>query len=193
MSLPPAACRVDDFHATLKRRISSFHPHQGTVEVATPEVRRLCLPAIAHVSLPTCDRVSSPAAFHIRSAGCSIGSFDDAICKSVTATWADNRPFSSQVSPDQGTQRISSSPRRKGAHRDLTLTRNSSAAKPGSSQLRRHEAFLRLARSQRMEGMSRPKPLLSQPPRNIAVRVVMVRRRGEGAELSSCSYLNQSN
>jgi hypothetical protein len=165
-----------------KRQTSSFRPHQGTAEVATSEVRRLCLPAIDHVSLPTCDRVSSPAAFRIRSAGCSMEAsmMQSAICHSHVG-----RPSALlvQVSPDQGTERMSSSPRRKGAHRGLTPTRNSSAAKPGSSQLRRREAFLRLARSQRMEGMPRPKPLLSQSLRSIAVRDVMVRRRGKGAEL----------
>jgi hypothetical protein len=28
VNLPPAACRVDDLHAALKRQASSFHPHQ---------------------------------------------------------------------------------------------------------------------------------------------------------------------
>jgi hypothetical protein len=93
-----------------------------------------------------------------------------------------HRPFSSQISPDQGTQRILSSPQCKGAHRDLTPTRNSSAAKPGSSQLRRREAFLQLARSQYIEAMPR-QSLHCRNHRGASPRVVMVRRRGEGAEL----------
>ena len=41
-----------------------------------------------------------------------------------------------------------------------------------------------------MKGVLRAKPLLSQSPRSIAVRIMMVRRQ-EGGELSSCSYLDQ--
>lgn len=71
VNLPPAACCVDDLHATPKRPDFILPSTSGTAEVATFEVRRLCLPAIAHVSLPTCDPVFSPAVFRIRSAGCS--------------------------------------------------------------------------------------------------------------------------
>jgi hypothetical protein len=82
-------------------------------------------------------------------------SFDDAIVMQIDLCDSHvgrNRPFSLQVSPDQGIQRISPSPRRKGAHRDPSLTRNS-AEQLGRSQPRRREAFLRLARSQRMKAL----------------------------------------
>jgi hypothetical protein len=76
-----------------------------------------------------------------------------------------------------------------GSHRDLPRTRNS-AAQPGRSQPRRREAFLRLARSQRITMLTQ-ELLLWQSPRSVSASVVMVRRREEGAGLSSCSYLSQ--
>ncbi len=72
VNLPPAACRVDDLHAALMRQTSPFHLHQDRGR-ATSEVGRLCLSAIAHVSLAQnssvsltierwcCDRLILPA------------------------------------------------------------------------------------------------------------------------------------
>jgi hypothetical protein len=67
VNLPPAAYRVDDLHAAL------FHPstHIRTVEVATSEVRRLCLPLIAYVSQPTCPQFSHQRRFVFGLVGCS--------------------------------------------------------------------------------------------------------------------------
>jgi hypothetical protein len=60
-----------------------------TAEVATSEfTRSACLPAIAHVSLPTCPNFS-PAAFRIRSEGCST---EAPTIQSVAATQADIGP-----------------------------------------------------------------------------------------------------
>jgi hypothetical protein len=83
--------------------------------VATSKVRRLCLPAlrlpvVAYVSLPTSDPVFSPAASRIRSAEClieALSMMQTAIYQSSTGTY---RPFSSQVSPNQGAFRILLSP-----------------------------------------------------------------------------------
>jgi len=85
---------------------------------------------------------------------------------------------------------MSSSPRRKGAHRDPSPTRNATA-QPGRSWPRRREAFLPLAKSYRMKGMPRASLQCRSHRGSIAVRIVMVRRRGEGSELNSCSYLGQ--
>ena len=109
---------------------------------------------------------------------------------SAIATIASNRSFSSQVSSDQGIQCMWSSPRRKGAHRDPSPTRNATA-QPGRSWPRRREAFLPLAKSYRMKGMPRASLQCRSHRGSIAVRIVMVRRRGEGSELNSCSYLGQ--
>jgi hypothetical protein len=78
--------------------------------------------------------------------------------------------------------------------RELTeihpLTRNATA-QPGRSWPRCREAFLSLAKSYRMKGMPRASLHCGSHGRSIAVRIVMVRRRGGGSELSSCSYLGQ--
>ena len=64
-------------------------------------------------------------------------------------------------------------------------------AQPGRSWLCRREALLPLARSYRMKGMPRAGLHCCIHRGSIAVRIVMVRRREEGGELSSCSYLSQ--
>jgi hypothetical protein len=69
-------------------------------------------------------------------------------------------------------------------------TRNATA-QPGRSWPRRREAFLPLAKSYRMKGMPRASLQCRSHGRSIAVRIMMVRRRGEGSELSSCSHLGQ--
>ena len=73
----------------------------------------------------------------------------------------------------------------------LPPTRNATA-QPGRSWPRRREAFLPLARSYRMKGMPRASLLHCRGHRGgIAARIVMVRRREDGSELSSRSYLGQ--
>jgi hypothetical protein len=72
----------------------------------------------------------------------------------------------------------------------LPPTRNATA-QPGRSRSRRREAFLPLAKSYRMKGMPRASLQCRSHRGSIAVRIVMVRRRGEGSELNSCSYLGQ--
>jgi hypothetical protein len=72
----------------------------------------------------------------------------------------------------------------------LPPTRNATA-QLGRSWPRRREAFLPLAKSYRMKGMPRASIECRSHRGRIAVRIVMVRRRGEGSELSSCSYLGQ--
>jgi hypothetical protein len=64
-------------------------------------------------------------------------------------------------------------------------------AQPGRSWLCRREALLPLAKSYRMKGMPRAGLHCCIHQGSIAVRIVMVRRREEGGELSSCSYLSQ--
>ena len=78
------------------------------------------------------------------------------------------RFFSSQISPDLGIQRMSSSPRRR----------------PGRNWLCRREALLPLARSYRMKGMLRAGLYCCIHRGSIAVRIVIVRQREEGGELS---------
>jgi len=128
VNLPPAAYCADDLHA-----------------------------AIAHVSLPTCDPVFSPAVFRIRSAGCSTeASMMHLSCKlsSATATQAEigpSRHRSAQIQAYSAYYCLHSA-------RELTEihppTRNSTA-QPGRCQPRHREAFLRLVRSQCMKGMRR--------------------------------------
>ena len=64
------------------------------------------------------------------------------------------RPFSSQISPDQGAQLLPE-PNCAGKLTRKPPTRNSSAAQLGRSQPRRCEAFIRLAKSQRIEALLR--------------------------------------
>jgi hypothetical protein len=61
----------------------------------------------------------------------------------------------SQISPNQGTQASQGLHYAQGITETPPATRNSSAAQPGRSQPRHHEAFLRLARSQRIEALLR--------------------------------------
>jgi len=81
-------------------------------------VRTSCVRPTVHVSRPTCDPVLPPLpppAFRIRSRGRSpAASMMPLSCRwsSATATFRRNRSFSSQISPSQGRQRISSSPQR---------------------------------------------------------------------------------
>jgi len=126
-----------------------------------------------------------------------------------------NRSYSSQISLDQGISACRRLHQPKGAHRDpshhrsaqiqaysacrllrgakeltqiLPSTRNATA-QPGR---RRREALLPLARSYRMNGMPRAGLHCCIHQGSIAVRIVIVmRRREEGGELSSCSYLSQ--
>lgn len=109
---------------------------------------------------------------------------------SATATVARNRPFSSQISPDQGIECMSSSDRPNGAHRDPFPTRNATA-QPGRSWPRRRKAFLPLARLYCMKGMPRASSTVAVTEGGIAARIVMVRQREEGSELNSRSYLGQ--
>jgi hypothetical protein len=87
VNLPPAACRVDD--PSRNAQASSFHP---LLACSRPRSR------------PTCDPVS-PAAFRIRSAGCSIDAsmVQFVICHSNVGR---HRPFSTQFSQNQGTAHI---------------------------------------------------------------------------------------
>ena len=88
------------------------------------------------------------------------------------------RSFSSQISPGQPRSRHT-------AHVVF------SAAQPGRNWLCLREALLPLARSYRMKGMPRAGRHCCIHRGSIAVRIVMVRRREEGGELSSCSSLSQ--
>jgi hypothetical protein len=72
----------------------------------------------------------------------------------------------------------------------LSPTHNATA-QPGKSQPRYCEAFLPLARSNRIKGMLRASLHYYSHRGSIAVRIVIVRRRKEGAELSLCLYLGQ--
>jgi hypothetical protein len=110
---------------------------------------------------------------------------------SATATLGSNRSFSSQISPDQGIQCISSSPPAQGISPRSPSPTSNATAQPGRSWPRRREAFLPLAKSYRMKGMPRASLHCRSRERSIAVRIVMVLRRGEGSELNSCSYLGQ--
>jgi hypothetical protein len=133
------------------------------------------------------------------------------------ATLDRNRSYSSQISLDQGISACRRLHRPKGAHRDPSRHRSAqiqaysacrrlrgakelteilpstriATAQPGRSWLCRREALLPLARPYRMKGMPRAGLHSCIHRRSIAVRIVMVRRREEGGELSSCSYLSQ--
>jgi hypothetical protein len=100
----------------------------------------------AHLSL-----VFSLAAFRIRSHRMLNRSSDNPICRSHVGRY---RPFSSQISLDQGA-RLLLEPNCVGKLTGKPLTRKSSAAQPGRSQPRRCEAFLRLARTHRIEALPR--------------------------------------
>jgi hypothetical protein len=104
------------------------------------------------------------------------------------------RSFSSQISLDQPRSRYT-------AHVVFSAAQRSSPrsfprqvmppAQPGRSWLCRREALLPLARSYRMKGMPRAGLHCCIHGGSIAVRIVIVRRREERGELSSCSYLSQ--
>jgi hypothetical protein len=138
----------------------------------------------------------------------------------AAATFDRNRSYSSQISLDQGISACRRLHQPKGAHRDpsrhrsaqispdpgirayrllrgakelteiLPSTRNATA-QPGRSWICHREALLPSARSYRMKGMPRAGLHCRIHRGSIAVRIVMVRRREEGGELSSCSYLSQ--
>ena len=74
---------------------------------------------------------------------------------------------------------------------EILPSTGNATAQPGRSLLCRREALLPLARSYRMKGMPRAGLHCCIHRGSIAVRIVMVRRREEGGELSSCSYLSQ--
>jgi hypothetical protein len=109
----------------------------------------------------------------------------------ATATSGRNRSFSSQISPDQGRQRMPSSPRRQGAHRDPfprhVISRRSQAE--ASRVIVRH-FFDWPDRDMQRHSQSKPAPS-SSPARHC-------REGCDGAtatrELSrcSCSYPDQS-
>jgi hypothetical protein len=140
-----AACYAQDLRAALSRQTPSFQYSMAPDRAPSEVTRSAC---------------NGPRLLpHARGVSCSFGrmlnrSFDDAtvmqivICDSHAGR---NRPFSSQISPDQGILCISSS-------RELTeilpSIRNS-AAQLGRCQPRRCEAFLRLARSYRVKAIPR--------------------------------------
>ena len=70
---------------------------------------------------------------------------------------------------------------------EILPSTGNATAQPGRSLLCRREALLPLARSYRMKGMPRAGLHCCIHRRSIAVRIVMMRRREEGGELSSCS------
>jgi hypothetical protein len=135
----------------------------------------------------------------------------------ATATLDRNRSYSLQISLEQGISAYRCLHRLKGTHRDpsrhrsaqiqaysacrllrgakelteiLPSTRNATA-QPGRTWVCRREALLPLARSYRMKRMPRVGLHCCIRRGSIAVRIVMVRRREEGGELSLCSYLSQ--
>jgi len=163
-------------------------------------------------NLPRQPACPAPA-LHIRSVGCSVeASMVPLSCRlsPATATFGRNRSFSSQQClssspPAQGSSLRSSRHRPaqikaysacRRIHRARELaeilpsTRNATA-QPGRSQPRRYVSVRPLARSYRMKGMPRASLHCRSHRGSIAVRIVMVRRREEGGELSSCSYLGQ--
>jgi hypothetical protein len=72
----------------------------------------------------------------------------------------------------------------------LSPTYNATA-QPGKSQPRYCEAFLLLARSNHIKGMLRASLHYYSHRGSIAMRIIIVRRRKEGGELSLCLYLGQ--
>jgi hypothetical protein len=103
------------------------------------------------------------------------------------------RSFSSQISPDQPGSRHTAhvvSTVLRGLTEVLPSTGNATA-QPGRSWLCRREALLPLARPYRMKGMLRAGLHSCIHRRSIIVRIVIVRWREEGGELSLCSYLSQ--
>jgi hypothetical protein len=116
--------------------------------------RSHALPVMAHVSFPT----SSPSIL-TGGVSCSFGrmlngSFDDAIVMQIVICDSHigrNRPLSSQISPNPGILCILSFR----ALTEILPSIRNSAAQPGRCQLRRREAFLRLAGSYRMRSMPR--------------------------------------
>jgi len=104
------------------------------------------------------------------------------------------RSFSSQISPDQPRSRRTAHVVVSTVPRELTEilpSTGNATAQPGRRWLCRREALLPLAKSYRMKGMPRAGLHCCIHQGSIAVRIVMVRRREEGGELSSCSYLSQ--
>ena len=172
VNLPPAVCRVDDLHAALKRHTSSFHLQQdrGSSHIQgqttllacnrprlpwpeflgfTDDREMVCLHVIAHLS-PSF--LTGGVSYSVRKMlNRSFGGSNLPICHSHVGRY---RPFSSQISPDQG-ERLLPEPNCAGKLTGKPPTRNPSAAQPGRNQPHRREAFLRLARSYRIEALPR--------------------------------------
>jgi hypothetical protein len=72
----------------------------------------------------------------------------------------------------------------------LSPTHNATA-QPGKSQPRYYKAFLLLARSNRIKGMLRASLHYYSHQGSVAVKIIRVQWRKEGAELSLCLYLGQ--
>jgi hypothetical protein len=139
-----AAYCAKDPRAALNRQTHPSNMPLMALDRAPSEVTRsVCLQS------PTSP--CSPAAFRIRSCRMLNGSSNDPICRSHVGRY---RPFSSQISLDQG-GRLLPEPNCVGKLTGKPPTRNSSAAQPGRSQLRRREAFLQLAWTHRIEALPR--------------------------------------
>ena len=132
-------------------------------------------------------------------------SFDDAIVMQIVTCHSHVRQKSVLLVTDSRRQRMSSSPPAQGRPPRSFSSQISpgkprsrhtahvvfSAAQPGRNWLCLREALLPLARSYRMKGMPRAGLHCCIHRGSIAVRIVIVRRREEGGELSSCSCLSQ--
>jgi hypothetical protein len=105
---------------------------------------------IANVPLPTCDLVLPPGAFCIQSAECSMKAsmMQSVICHSHVGNIGPSRRKSAQIKAYSVHHRLH-------VARELTEILPRHVIHPRCSQLRHHEAFLRLARSQRMKAMPR--------------------------------------
>ncbi|KAG9233178.1 hypothetical protein BJ875DRAFT_54463 [Amylocarpus encephaloides] len=173
LSLPkrPSLCRIETLRRRLCRTYSgsACDPAQQRTKSKDPPnsphtTRSILLVCNSHglsffrghTILPPYNRPRQPT--HSRSSSPTAGvsylvrrtltrSFDDDIVMQIVICHSHaskNRSFSSQIGPDQGIQRISSSPPRKGAHRDPSPTRNTRRSQ-AEARPRRREAFLRLA------------------------------------------------
>jgi hypothetical protein len=136
--LPAAAYCAKDPRAALNRQTHPSNMPLMAPDRAPSEVTQsVCLQS------PTSPFVFGPA-------GCSTKALT-IHCRSHVGKY---RPFLSQISLDQG-GRLLPEPNCAGKLTGKPPTRNSSAAQLGKSQPRRHKAFLRLARSQRIEALPR--------------------------------------
>jgi hypothetical protein len=153
----------------------------------------ICLTAIFHVSLPACDPFSQRRRFvfgpynaqqELRCCHCHA---DCHLPQPRLPAIGPSRHRSAQIKAYSACRRLTDA-------RELTKilppTRNPTA-QPGRSWPRRREAFLPLAKSYRMKGLPRASLHCRSHGRSVAVKIVLVRRRGRGSELSSCSNLGQ--